>query len=202
MKEELEIQYWPLQKLIPYARNPRVNDDAVPKIASAIKEFGFKVPIIVRSDGEVVDGHLRIKAANLLKLPKVPVVLADDLTEQQVKAFRLSVNRMAELAEWDEKLLSLELEEINDELLPALGWSIDEVEDLISLEHEDFAVEMPDLDSVSEAADKMQEGSRKSIMIDFKLEDYEEALKLISSAKKQGVYIGLIFVEALKNEIG
>lgn len=103
-----------LDKLIPYARNPRKNDHAVDRIASAIREFGFKVPIIAKSNGDVVDGHLRLKAAQKLGMDTVPVVIADDLTDAQVKAFRLSVNKMAELAEWDDELLHLELDELRE----------------------------------------------------------------------------------------
>jgi len=102
----------PVGQLIQYARNPRKNDHAVAQIASAIKEFGFRVPIIAKSDGTVIDGHLRLKAAMKLGLEKVPVVLADDMTETQIKAFRISVNRMAELAQWDTELLALEMEDL------------------------------------------------------------------------------------------
>lgn len=109
-----KIEQWEIDRLIPYARNPRKNDHAVDKIASAIREFGFKVPIIARSNGDVVDGHLRIKAAQKLGIKTVPVLLADDLTDAQVKAFRLSVNKMAELAEWDNELLGLELAELEE----------------------------------------------------------------------------------------
>lgn len=109
-----ETQMWSIDRLIPYARNPRRNDEAVPKLASLIKEFGFKVPVVVRSDGEVVDGHLRLKAAQMLGLKEVPVVLADEWTEAQVKAFRIAVNKSAEWAEWDDDLLKLEFEELKD----------------------------------------------------------------------------------------
>lgn len=109
---ELKHDVWPIDKVIQYARNPRKNDDGVAMMAAAIKEYGFKVPLIVRTSGDLVDGHLRLKAAKKLGLKEVPVILADDLTEAQVKAFRLSVNRMAELAEWDEELLSLEFEDL------------------------------------------------------------------------------------------
>ena len=105
---------WPLERLIDYARNPRKNDHAVDRVAAAIREFGFRVPIVAKSDGLVVDGHLRLKAARKLGLAEVPVVLADDLTDAQVKAFRISVNRMAELAEWDSELLALELGELGE----------------------------------------------------------------------------------------
>jgi len=110
----VKTETWPLERLIDYARNPRKNDHAVDRVAAAIKEFGFRVPIVAKSDGLVVDGHLRLKAARKLGLAEVPVVLADDLTDAQVKAFRISVNRMAELAEWDSELLALELGELGE----------------------------------------------------------------------------------------
>lgn len=116
----MKTETWPLERLIDYARNPRKNDHAVDKVAAAIKEFGFRVPIVAKSDGLVVDGHLRLKAARKLGLAEVPVVLADDLTDAQVKAFRISVNRMAELAEWDSELLALELGELGE-----LGFDLD-----------------------------------------------------------------------------
>lgn len=109
---EMQIEYWDIDRLIPYSRNPRRNDDAVPKMAGLIKEFGFKVPVVIRSDGEVIDGHLRLKAARQLGMEKVPVVLADEWTPAQVKAFRLAVNRSAEWAEWDDELLKLELDDL------------------------------------------------------------------------------------------
>jgi len=72
----LNVEHWPLERLIPYARNPRKNDDAVDRMCAAIREFGFRVPIIARSDGGVVDGHLRLKAARRLGLTDVPVAIA------------------------------------------------------------------------------------------------------------------------------
>ena len=104
---------WPVEKLVEYARNPRKNDHAVDRVAAAIREFGFRVPVVAKSDGTVVDGHLRLKAAKKLGLTEVPVVLADDMTEIQIKAFRLSVNKIAEIAEWDYGLLALELGELH-----------------------------------------------------------------------------------------
>ena len=109
----LQHETWPIGKLIEYARNPRKNDHAVDRVAAAIREFGFRVPVVAKSDGTVVDGHLRLKAAKKLGLTEVPVVLADDMTDLQIKAFRLSVNKMAELAEWDDELLAVELGELH-----------------------------------------------------------------------------------------
>ena len=106
------IEYWPLDKLIPYARNPRKNDSAVSQMVASIREFGFKIPCLVRSSGEVVDGHLRLKAARQLGIAGVPVILCDEWTPAQVKAFRLMVNRSVTWADWDEELLALELADL------------------------------------------------------------------------------------------
>ena len=88
-----EIQVWSLDRLILYVRNPRKNDHAVDQMCGSIREFGFKIPVLARSDGEVVDGHLRLKAARKLGISEVPVMLCDEWSAAQVKAFRLLVNR-------------------------------------------------------------------------------------------------------------
>jgi len=103
------IEFWPIERLVEYARNPRKNDAAVDRMCGSIREFGFKIPCLVRSDGEVVDGHLRLKAARKLGLTEIPVILCDEWTRAQVKAFRLMVNRSVTWADWDEELLSQEL---------------------------------------------------------------------------------------------
>ena len=127
-----EVEHWPLGKFIEYARNPRKNDHAVDRVAAAIRECGFRVPVVAKSDGTVVDGHLRLKAAKKLGLASVPVLLADDMTEVQIKAFRISVNKMAELAEWDEELLKLEFDDLKleDFNLVLTGFTLDEIEAL------------------------------------------------------------------------
>ena len=106
------IQMWPVARLTPYARNPRRNDGAVAKMCDSIREFGFKIPCLVRSDGELIDGHLRLKAAHRLGMTEIPVLLCDEWTPAQVKAFRLMVNRSATWADWDEDRLAQELEEL------------------------------------------------------------------------------------------
>jgi DNA modification methylase len=108
----LTVEHWPLERLIPYARNPRRNDAAVDQMCAAIREFGFRIPIVARADGTVVDGHLRLKAAHRLGLSEVPVALADELSDAQIKAFRLLANRSAAWAAWDDDLLKLELEDL------------------------------------------------------------------------------------------
>lgn len=111
---DYKIELWQIEKLVFYARNPRKNDAAVDRMCASIREFGFKIPVLARSDGEVVDGHLRLKAARKLGLTEIPVILCDEWTPAQVKAFRLMVNRSVAWAEWDDELLSLELLDLKD----------------------------------------------------------------------------------------
>ena len=98
-----------INDLIPYENNPRINDNAVDAVANSIKEFGFKVPIVVDKNNVIVAGHTRLKAAQKLGLEEVPVIVADDLTEEQIKAFRLVDNKVSELANWDFSKLEVEL---------------------------------------------------------------------------------------------
>jgi len=125
----LTFEEWPIDRLIEYARNPRKNDHAVDQMAAAIQEFGFRIPCVAQSDGRLVDGHLRLKAARKLGLETVPVILADDLTPTQIKAFRLLANRSATWAEWDDDLLRLELDELrlDDFDLALTGFDADEL---------------------------------------------------------------------------
>src|ERR1700686_4091187 len=106
------IELWPIERLVVYVRNPRKNDAAVDRMCDSIRQFGFKIPCLVRSDGEVIDGHLRLKAARKLGLTEIPVMLCDEWTPAQVKAFRLLVNRSATWADWDEELLAIELSDL------------------------------------------------------------------------------------------
>lgn len=114
MVDKVNVVYRNTADLVPYANNPRVNDGAVDAVAASIKEFGFKVPIIVDSDGVIVTGHTRLKAAMKLGRKQVPVIVASDLSPEQVKAFRLADNRVAELAQWDLGKLDIELGDIPD----------------------------------------------------------------------------------------
>jgi DNA modification methylase len=141
------IEHWPLDKLVFYARNPRKNDAAVDRMCGSIREFGFKVPVLARSDGEVVDGHLRLKAARKLGITDVPVILCDEWTLAQVKAFRLMVNRSVTWADWDEELLGLELQELkeSDFDLSLTGFDPGEIDSLLALEDDERANATPPL---------------------------------------------------------
>lgn len=109
---DTQIQYKSLTELTPYERNPRHNDDAVQYVAASIKEFGFKVPIVIDKDNVIVCGHTRYKAAQQLKLKKVPCIIADDLTDEQIKAYRLADNKVSEKSFWDYTLVDEEIEAI------------------------------------------------------------------------------------------
>lgn len=109
---KLQIEYIDIDKLIPYINNPRINDDAVDKVAGSIAEFGFKNPIIIDKDNVIVAGHTRLLASRKLELKEVPVIKVEDLTEQQVKAFRIADNKTSEFADWDYELLRIELDGI------------------------------------------------------------------------------------------
>jgi DNA modification methylase len=141
------IELWPIDKLVFYARDPRKNDAAVDRMCASIREFGFKIPVLARSDGEVVDGHLRLKAARNLGISEVPVILCDEWTPAQVKAFRLMVNRSVTWADWDEDLLRLELLEIqeSDFDLSLTGFDTKEIDSLLATADDDKADAAPPL---------------------------------------------------------
>jgi len=105
----MEVKYVPVSELIPYASNPRKNDNAVSAVAASIREFGFRNPIIIDKNGTIISGHTRLKAALALKLDTVPVIRAEDMTEEQAAAFRLVDNKAQELSSWDFSLLMDEL---------------------------------------------------------------------------------------------
>ena len=103
-----------LKDIRPYEKNPRYNDQAVKPVMNSIQEFGFRNPIIIDKDNVIVCGHTRYKAAEKLKMKTVPVIKADDLTEEQISAFRLADNKVASVASWDQGFLDEELKKIVD----------------------------------------------------------------------------------------
>ena len=130
VKEKPAIEMWEPSRCIPYARNARIiPDSAVGKVAASIKEFGFKQPIVVDGEGVIIAGHTRLLAAERLGLDAVPVLVADDLSPAQVKAYRLADNRTGQEATWDLELLGIELEDLAgmDIDLSLTGFEEDEV---------------------------------------------------------------------------
>lgn len=124
------VEQWDIDRVRPYPNNPRNNKKAIQSVANSIKEFGFKVPIVVDTEGVVITGHTRRLAALSLGMKTVPVIVADDLTEQQIKAFRLADNKVAEIAEWDDDALREELASLDAAALGIdmgdLGFTIDD----------------------------------------------------------------------------
>ena len=104
-----KIEWVSLDAIHPYEKNPRINTDAIPKVAASIRQFGFLSPIIVDGDGLILAGHTRAEAARSLGLSKVPVLYARDLTAEQARAYRLADNKVAEYAKWDVSLLASDL---------------------------------------------------------------------------------------------
>lgn len=111
-----------LDEIQPYDKNPRKNDAAVKYVAESIKQFGFKVPIVIDKNGIIVAGHTRYKAAKKLKMKTVPCIIADDLTDEQIKAFRLADNKVSEKAEWDFDLLAAEMDDLFDFDMSVFGF--------------------------------------------------------------------------------
>lgn len=130
-----------LDELRAYENNPRNNDNAVAAVAASIKEFGFKVPIVVDPAGVIIAGHTRARAAEMLGMQTVPCIVADDLTESQIRAFRLADNKTAELAEWDFDKLDEEMEQLRENGfdMSAFGFKMDSSEDDEPSERDDLS---------------------------------------------------------------
>lgn len=122
----MKVKNMKVADIIPYENNPRKNEDAVDAVAASIKEFGFRVPIVVDKENVIVAGHTRLKAAEKLGLEEVPTTVADDLTDEQIKAFRLADNKTAELAGWDFEALDIELFDIDKIDMEQFGFVDDE----------------------------------------------------------------------------
>ena len=110
--DKLKIEYVDINNIKPYKKNPRKNEEAIPYVMESIKQFGFKNPVILDKDNVIVAGHTRIESAKRLGITEIPCIYADDLTDEQIKAFRLADNKVAEIAEWDIDLLDTELDDI------------------------------------------------------------------------------------------
>lgn len=139
-----QIEMWKIADVKPYENNPRNNDDSVKRVAESIKQFGFKQPIVVDKDGVIVAGHTRLRAAKRLKMKEVPVIVADDLTEEQAKAYRLADNKVGELSTWDIEKLESELRGITEINMAELGFG-------------EFSDIFPHTDKEGEKKDKLSE---------------------------------------------
>jgi len=193
----MEIVNKKISDLREYENNPRNNESAVEAVANSIKEFGFKVPIIVTKDNVIIAGHTRYKASHRLGLQEVPCIVADDLSEEQIKAFRLVDNKTSELATWDLEKLEEELAELNLDM-SIFGFEHQITDEDNEVTHEDDF----DIDKVladepfSQFGDLYLLGRHKVLCGDStKIEDFErvldgEAIDLIVTDPPYNVNVG------------
>lgn len=171
----MKIEQWKTQDIIPYENNPRQNDIAVDKVAMSLEQYGWQQPIVVDGDGIVIAGHTRLKAAVKLGMDKCPVVVADNLTQEQVKAYRIADNRTGELAEWDKDLLDLEIQELID-----LDFDVE----LTGFSMEDLGLEGdPEPSTQPAERDQVQE----NFMVVIECETEEEQLSLLEKFQEDGL---------------
>ena len=132
MLSPLLIELWAIDRLSPYHLTLRKNEHAVDRMIASICEFGFKVPLLVSADRQIIDGHLRLKAAQKLGFTEVPVIVCDDWSPEQIRAFRLIANRSATWAEWDPDMVARELTELNLQGfdLSLTGFDTNEIDEL------------------------------------------------------------------------
>ena len=148
----MNIQNMKITDIRPYEKNPRINAGAVDAVAASIKEFGWRAPIVVDREMVIICGHTRLLAAKKLGLDVVPVHVADNLTPEQVQAYRIADNKTGEIAEWDYSLLPLELQELQDANfdLSVLGFDADELDKLLNGEAEEITEGETEPDAVPE----------------------------------------------------
>lgn len=173
----------------PYEKNPRKNDNAVDKVAESIKQFGFKVPLVIDKDNIIIAGHTRYKAAIKLGLSEVPCIIADDLTPKQIKAFRLADNKVAEFSEWDFDLLTEELNALDDWDMSEFGFKeiereFNHIDDLLE---DGFGLD-----------EQVKESDIFGITFNFPIEHREVIDRAIKDKTKQ-YFVDLILDEVLNN---
>ena len=184
------------ETLKPYENNPRQHSEAqLDRLVRSIKEFGFTNPILIDDDCNVIAGHGRLLAAELMGLPRVPTITLGHLTADQRRAYVIADNQLALNSTWDDDVLQAELQALGEAGydLTLLGWG----DDLPTFGEDIDLSALDDLDDddLSEYA----AGVRKAIQIDFEAEDYEEAQALVSQARKDGNYVGMLLINAIKD---
>jgi ParB-like chromosome segregation protein Spo0J len=192
----MQIKEVAVDKLIPYAKNSRTHSpEQVAQIAASIKEFGFRNPILVDGNG-VIAGHGRLLAAQKLGLAKIPTIDCSDMTATQKKAYIIADNKLALNAGWDNDLLKIEIEELQDDNfnIELLGFDISE----INFSEVDYSI--LDDEDVSKQLSDMANGVRKAIQIEFEPEHYDEAFELVKFWRDEKAYVGMMLMNYLKAE--
>ena len=149
----MEVINVPVEQVREYENNPRINDKAIEPVAESIRNFGFKVPILLDNNNVIIAGHTRLKAAKQLGMTEVPCIYCDDLTPEQVQAFRLVDNKVAEFADWDLRLLNLEIKTID---LPELDLEKVGLFELPPIDIDDYLKDKQDKPHEEEEPERVQ----------------------------------------------
>jgi hypothetical protein len=195
MNSSIEIVMRKIGELKPYENNPRHNDMAVDAVAASIQQFGFKNPVIIDKDGVIVAGHTRYKAAKKLGITDIPCISADDLSDEQIKAFRLADNKTAELAEWDEDLLGKEMQGIINIDMSQFGFSVgeDELGEEMQDDKYTLKVKIPQYEITGECpeiSDMLDSSKADELIQEVEATDIPKEIRefLIQAARRHNVF--------------
>ena len=183
--DKLKIEYVDINNIKPYKKNPRKNEKAIPYVMESIKQFGFKNPVILDKNNVIVAGHTRIESAKRLGITEIPCIYADDLTDEQIKAFRLADNKVAEIAEWDIDLLDTELDDILNIDMSDFGFDLDLEDEEEKEIIEDEVPEVPE-EPKAKLGDIYQLGNHRLMCGDSTKE--EDVAKLMNGVKADMVF--------------
>ena len=194
---KMKIEYKPTADLIPYARNSRTHTDAqINQIASSIREFGFRVPVLVAADNTIIAGHGRVLAALKLGIEEIPTIDGSDMDDIQRRMYVIADNKIALNAGWDEEVLMLEIEDLR-----SLGADIELLAfDPSEIKRADIDYSVLDDHNIDDQIDDMAKGVRKAIQVEFEVDHYDEAFELIKFWREQGAYVGYMIMDFLRKE--
>ena len=197
MTAKLKITYKPTADMIPYARNSRTHSDAqIAQLAASIKEFGFRMPILVDGENGIIAGHGRVMAALKLGIAEIPTVDGSDMSDIQKRSYIIADNKIALNAGWDEELLMMEVEDLR-----SLGADIGLLAfDPSELQSANVDYSILDDEQIDSQLDDMAKGVRKAIQIEFEPDHYQEATELVKFWRDQGAYVGYMIMEFLRKE--
>jgi ParB-like chromosome segregation protein Spo0J len=193
----MQIEYKPTADLIPYARNSRTHTDAqINQIAASIREFGFRVPVLVTGDNTIIAGHGRVLAALKLGIDEIPTVDGSDMDDIQRRMYVIADNKIALNAGWDEEVLMLEIEDLRN-----LGADIELLAfDPSEIKKTDIDYSVLDDHNIDDQIDDMAKGVRKAIQIEFEVDHYDEAFELVKYWRDEGAYVGYMIMDFLRKE--
>lgn len=194
---QIQITYKKTDDLIPYARNSRVHSEMqINQIASSIREFGFRNPVLVDGENGIIAGHGRVLAAMKLGLDTIPTIECKDLTDTQKRAYIIADNKIALNATWDEEMLMLEIEDFRQLGIDTDILGFDESE----LKKTNIDYSVLDDANLDNQLNDMANGVKKAIQIEFEPQHYEEAQELVKYWREQGAYVGYMLLTYLKEQ--